>query len=108
MTVDSPNPNERNYRPLAFILILFSSILMVTPIHMVIGMSDSGIRQPFAPAFVPALILVGLPALGALVGAFLRFQGPGGRFFGIMLGIFIADAILVALFAYLLFYVVID
>ncbi|MEU4540298.1 hypothetical protein AB0G15_36210 [Streptosporangium sp. NPDC023825] len=108
MAIDSPNPNERNYRPLAFILILFSSILMVTPIHMVIGISDSGIRQLFAPAFVPALALVGLPALGALVGAFLRFQGPGGRFFRIMLGIFIAGVILVALFACWLFYVVFD
>ncbi|MFF3445476.1 hypothetical protein [Streptosporangium sp. NPDC002721] len=97
MTVDSSNPDEQNYRPLAFVLILLSSILMVMPIHVVIAISDSGLRQPFTPVFVPALVLVGLPALGALGGAFLRFQGPGGRFFGITLGIFLASVILMAL-----------
>ncbi|WP_329426296.1 hypothetical protein OG339_39395 [Streptosporangium sp. NBC_01495] len=97
MTINSSNPNEQNYKPLAFILILFSSVLMVMPISVVVEISESGLRQPITPAFIPALILVGLPALGALVGAFLRFQGPGGRFFGIVLGIFIASVILMAL-----------
>ncbi|MEV4184821.1 hypothetical protein AB0J28_25700 [Streptosporangium canum] len=104
MTIDSSNPNEQNYKPLAFIVILFSSIFMVMPIHVVIKMSESGLRQPVTPAFIPALILVGLPALGALVGAFLRFQGPGGRLFGIILGIFLASVILMALLVCWIFY----
>ncbi|MET8335636.1 hypothetical protein ABZV14_06980 [Streptosporangium canum] len=104
MTIDSSNPNEQNYKPLAFILILFSSIFMVMPIHVVIRVSESGLRQPVTPAFIPALILVGLPALGALVGAFLGFQGPGGRFFGIILGIFLASVILMALLVCWFFY----
>lgn len=104
MTIAPSNPNEQNYRPLAFILILLSSILMVMPIRIVIEVSESGLRQPFTPAFIPVLILVGLPVLGALVGAFLRFQGPGSRFLGITLGIFLASVILMALLVCWLFY----
>ncbi|MFC4062278.1 hypothetical protein ACFOWE_28585 [Planomonospora corallina] len=104
MTIDSSNPNEQNYKPLAFVLTLFSSILMVMPIHIVVEVSESGLRQPITPAFIPALILVGLPSLGALVGAFLRFQGSGGRFFGIILGIFIASVILMALLIFWVFH----
>ncbi|SFI25129.1 hypothetical protein SAMN05216275_102158 [Streptosporangium canum] len=103
MTIDSSNPNEQNYKPLAFILVLFSSILMVMPIDVVIKVSES-VRHPVTPVFIPALILVGLPTLGALVGAFLRFQGPGGRLFGVILGIFIASVILMALLVCWLFY----
>ncbi|WP_436758275.1 hypothetical protein [Streptosporangium sp. V21-05] len=106
MAIDSSDPNERNYRPLAFILVLFSSILMVMPIGTVVRVIDSGSRDLFVPAFVPPLILVGLPAPGALVGAFTRFRGPGGRFFGITLGIFVAGVILMALLVFWVFSVV--
>ncbi|MFI6506493.1 hypothetical protein ACIBCT_02720 [Streptosporangium sp. NPDC050855] len=97
MTVHSSNPNEQDYRILSFVLVLFSSVLMVMPIGIVVEVSGSGLRQPITPAFVPALILVGSPAAGALAGAFLRFQGPGGKFFGIVLGIFVGSLILMAL-----------
>ncbi|MEV7011167.1 hypothetical protein [Streptosporangium sp. NPDC051022] len=95
MAIDSSNPNGKNCEPLAFILIWFSATLMVIPIYVVIEASGSELRQsPVSPS-----ILVGLPVLGALVGAFLRFQGKGGGFFGITLGVFVAGLISMALLA---------
>ncbi|GAA3794818.1 hypothetical protein GCM10022226_12730 [Sphaerisporangium flaviroseum] len=101
MTSDPSDANGPNYKPIAFILILLSTILMVMPVRrIVIEVSEFGLRQ----FIVPVLIAIGLPMLGALVGAFLRFRGPGGRLFGITLGIFIAGLLLMALLAYWWFY----
>ncbi|MDP9863361.1 MULTISPECIES: hypothetical protein [Streptosporangium] len=101
MTADSSDPDRHSYRPFAAILLLLSAILMVMPVRrVVIEVNEYGLRQ----LLVPALILVGLPALGSLIGAFLRFRGPGGRFFGIALGIFIASVGLIALLAYWFYY----
>ncbi len=97
MTADSSNTDRRSYRPFAATLLLLSAILMVMPVRrVVIEVNEYGLRQ----LLVPALILAGLPALGSLIGAFLRFRGPGGRFFGIALGIFISSVGLMALLAY--------
>ncbi|GIH78872.1 hypothetical protein Plo01_53010 [Planobispora longispora] len=74
---------------------------MVMPVRrLVIEVNEHGLRQ----LLVPALTLIGLPALGALLGAFLRVRGPGGGFFGIALGIFIASVGLMALLAYWFYY----
>ena len=101
MTADPSDANGRDYKPIAFILALLSAILMIMPVRrVVIEVSEFGLRE----LFVPVLVLVGLPVLGALVGAFLRFRGPGGRFFGITLGIFVAGLLLMALLAYWWFY----
>lgn len=101
MTADSSNPERHSYRPFATVLLLLSTILMVMPVRrVVIEVNEYGLRQ----LLVPALILVGLPALGSLIGAFLRFQGPGGRFFGIALGVFVASMGLMALLAYWFYY----
>lgn len=97
MTADSSDQDRHSYRPLTAILLLLSAILTVMPIRrVVIEANEYGLRQ----LIVPVLILVGLPALGAFIGAFLRFEGPGGRFFGIALGVFIAGVSLMALLAY--------
>jgi hypothetical protein len=101
MTAHSSDPDRHSYRPFAAILLLLSAILMVMPVRRVaIEVNDYGLRQ----LLVPALILVGLPVCGALIGAFLRFQGSGSRFFGIALGIFIASVSLMALLAYWFYY----
>ncbi|MFD8528952.1 hypothetical protein ACFV0L_16185 [Streptosporangium canum] len=101
MTADASDPDRHSYRPLAATLLLLSAILTVVPIRrVVIEVNEYGLRQ----LLVPALILVGLPALGALIGAFLRFEGRGSRFFGIALGIFIASVSLMALLAYWFYY----
>jgi hypothetical protein len=95
-TADSADPDQLSNRPAAFILLLLSAALMVMPVRrVVIEVNEYGLRE----LLVPALILVGLPALGALMGAFLRFRGPGSRLFGIALGILIASVILMALLA---------
>ncbi|MEV4182576.1 hypothetical protein AB0J28_14175 [Streptosporangium canum] len=101
MTADSSGPDRHSYRPFAAVLLFLSAILMVMPVRrIVIEVNEYGLRQ----LLVPVLILVGLPALGSLIGAFLRFRGPGGRFFGIVLGIFIASVGLMALLAYWFYY----
>jgi ABC-type amino acid transport system permease subunit len=101
MTANPLLANGQSYKPLASVIALLSAIFMIMPVRrVVIEVSESGLRE----LFVPVLILVGLPVLGALVGAFLRFQGPGGRFLGITLGIFVASLLLVALLAYWWFY----
>ncbi|MBB2908829.1 hypothetical protein FHS43_000075 [Streptosporangium becharense] len=93
--------DKRDYRTFASILLLLSMILMAMPVRrIVIEVSEHGLRQ----LLVPALILVGLPALGAFIGAFLKFQGPGSRFFGIALGVFIGSVGLMALLAYWFYY----
>lgn len=90
-----------NYKPIAFILVLLSAVLMIMPVRrVVIEVSEFGLRQFLVPTF----ILVALPALGGLVGAFLRFRGPGGRFFAIALGVFVAGLLLMALLACWWFY----
>ncbi|MEV4376067.1 hypothetical protein [Streptosporangium sp. NPDC049644] len=95
------DPNERNYKPIAFVLVLLGAIFMVMPIrHVVIEVNEFGLRQ----LLVQVLILVGLPVAGALVGALLRFQGMGGSFFGIALGVFVSSLLLMALLAYWAYY----
>ncbi|MEU7860992.1 hypothetical protein [Nonomuraea sp. NPDC049141] len=101
MTADPLLANGQTYKPLAYVLALLSVVFMIMPVRrVVIEVSEFGLRE----LFVPVLILVGLPVLGALGGAFLRFRGPGGRFLGIMLGIFAATLLLMALLAYWWFY----
>lgn len=101
MTTNPLVANGQNYKPLASALAFLSAIFMIMPVRrVVIEVSESGLRE----LFVPVLILVGLPLFGALVGAFLRFRGPGGRFLGITLGIFVASLLLMALLAYWWFY----
>lgn len=78
---------------------MLSAILMVMLAHaVVIGLSGYD-PQPL----LAILTLVGIPALGALVGDFLKFQGPGGRFFGVTLGIFVSIKFSVALSFYLIY-----
>lgn len=52
------------------------------------------------PVLVRALLLVGFPGLGAVAGAFMRFQGRGARLFGVTLGVFFAGLLLMVLYAY--------
>ncbi|MFD1544747.1 hypothetical protein [Nonomuraea guangzhouensis] len=97
MTTDPSVANGQIYKPLASALTLLSVAFMIMPVRrVVIEVSEFGLRQ----LFVPVVILVGLPVLGALVGSFLRFRGPGGRFLGITLGIFVASLLLLVLLAY--------
>ncbi|MER5627258.1 hypothetical protein [Streptosporangium sp. NPDC002544] len=101
MTTGSSDSNEQNYKPIAFVLVLLSAIFIAMPIRrVVIEVSEFGLRQ----LFIPVLILVGLPVAGALVGASLRFQGAGGRFFGIALGVFVSSLLLMAFLAYWAYY----
>ncbi|MFF5208509.1 hypothetical protein [Streptosporangium sp. NPDC000396] len=101
MTADISDLDERNYRPFASILLLLSALLMVMPVRRVmIEVSEYGLRQ----LLVPTLILIGLPALGAFIGAFLKFQGSGSRFFGVALGVFVGSVGLMALLAYWFYY----
>ncbi|GAA3107311.1 hypothetical protein [Streptosporangium carneum] len=96
MNSDHSDVGEPDYRPVAYVLILLSVIFAIMPVrHVLIEVDEFGLRP-----LVHTLALVGLPALGALVGAFLRFRGPGGRLFGVMLGIFVSTILLMALLAY--------
>ncbi|WP_433514232.1 hypothetical protein ACQP2T_00550 [Nonomuraea sp. CA-143628] len=96
MIADSAEPDQLSYRPAAAAVLLLSAALMIMPVRrVVIEVNEYGLQE----LRVPALILVGLPVFGALMGAFLRFRGSGGRFFGIALGILIASVILMALLA---------
>ncbi|MFC6577776.1 hypothetical protein [Planomonospora parontospora] len=101
MIADSSGQDRHSYKPFASILLLLSAILMVMPARRVmIEVNEHGLR----PLLVPVLVLVGLPVLGTLIGTFLRFRGPGGRFFGIALGVFFAGVSLMALLAYWFYY----
>ncbi|MEZ0071111.1 hypothetical protein [Planotetraspora sp. GP83] len=96
VTPDPPDSREPSHAPLTVLLIFLSLVLAIMPVRrVVIEIGELGLAEVVGPL----LVLLGVPALGALAGASARIGGRGGRLLGIAIGLFVAGLILMILLA---------